>query len=155
MVWSKPHHHARGNERKREGQPMPRVDFDQLPDDARLWIFTAERSLSDAEQAQLLREVDRFISQWGAHDVPLTAARELRYDRFLFVAVDQRKAGPSGCSIDALVRQTKALEQEIGIELVNHASGRVSAGIGHRAGATRPVRRARRRGDGRSRDDGL
>ena len=121
MVWSKPHHHARGNGRKREGQPMPRVDFDQLPDDARLWIFTAERSLSDAEQAQLLTEVDRFVGQWGAHDVPLTAARELRYDRFLFVAVDQRKVGPSGCSIDALVRQTKALEQEIGIELVNHA----------------------------------
>ena len=72
MVWPKPHHHARGNERKREGQPMPRVDFDQLPDEARLWIFTAERSLSDAEQAQLLTEVDRFIGQWGAHDVPLT-----------------------------------------------------------------------------------
>ena len=41
---------------------MPRVDFDQLPDDARLWIFTAERSLSDAEQAQLLAEVDRFVA---------------------------------------------------------------------------------------------
>ena len=37
------------------------------------------------------------------------------------MAVDQRKAGPSGCSIDALFRQTTALEQEIGIELVNHA----------------------------------
>ena len=100
---------------------MPRVDFDQLPDDARLWIFPAERSLSEAEQAQLLTEVDRFIGQWGAHEVPLTAGRDLRYDRFLFVAVDQRKAGPSGCSIDALFRQTKALEQELGIELVNHA----------------------------------
>ena len=100
---------------------MPRVNFDQLPDDARLWIFPAARCLSEAEQAQLLMVVDRFIDQWGAHDVPLTAARELRYDRFLFVAVDQRKAGPSGCSIDALFRQTKALEQKIGIELVNHA----------------------------------
>ena len=100
---------------------MPRVDFDQLPNDARLWIFPAERSLSEAEQARLLAEVDRFIDQWGAHDVPLTAGRELRYDRFLFVAVDQQKAGSSGCSIDALFRQTKALEQEIGIELVNHA----------------------------------
>ena len=98
---------------------MPRVDFDQLPDDARLWIFTAERSLGEVEQTQLLTVVDRFIDHWGAHDVPLTAARELRYDRFLFVAVDQRKSGPSGCSIDALFRQTKALEQEIGIELVN------------------------------------
>lgn len=111
----------RGNECEREGQPMPRVDFDQLPDDARLWIFAAERSLSEAEQAQLLTEVDRFIGQWGAHEVPLTAGRDLRYDRFLFVAVDRRKAGPSGCSIDALFRQTKALEQELGIELVNHA----------------------------------
>ena len=100
---------------------MPQVDFDQLPDDARLWIFPAERSLSEAEQAQLLTEVDRFIDQWEAHDVPLTAGRELRYDRFLFVAVDQRKTGPSGCSIDALFRQTKTFEQEIGIELVNHA----------------------------------
>ena len=100
---------------------MPRVDFDQLPDDARLWIFPAERSLSEAEQDRLLTEVDRFIGQWGAHEVPLTAGRDLRYDRFLFVAVDQRKAGPSGCSIDALFRQTKALEQELGIELVNHA----------------------------------
>lgn len=100
---------------------MPRVDFDELPDDARLWIFPAERSLSEAEQARLLEEVDRFIDQWGAHKVPLTAGRELRYDRFLFVGVDQRSAGPSGCSIDALFRQTVALEQEIGIELVNHA----------------------------------
>ena len=100
---------------------MPRVDFDQLPDDARLWIFPAERSLSEAEQTQLLAAVDRFIGQWAAHDVLLTAARELRYDRFLFVAVDQRKAGPSGCSIDALFRQTKAWEQQIGIELVNYA----------------------------------
>ena len=37
------------------------------------------------------------------------------------VAVDQRTAGPSGCSIDALVNQMKELEHEFGVELVNHA----------------------------------
>lgn len=100
---------------------MPRIEFDQLPEDARVWIFTAERRLSAAEQKALLDEVDRFIAEWGAHDSPLTAGRDLRYDRFLFVAVDQRRVGPSGCSIDALVRQMKALEQRIGVELVNHA----------------------------------
>lgn len=98
---------------------MPQVDFDQLPDDARLWIFPAARSLDDAEQAQLLTAVDQFIDQWSAHDVPLTAGRELRYDRFLFVAVDQRSAGPSGCSIDALFRHTNVLAQQLGIELVD------------------------------------
>jgi DNA-binding transcriptional regulator YdaS (Cro superfamily) len=100
---------------------MPRVDFDQLPDDARLWIFPAERPLSESEQAQLLGVVDPFIDQWGAHAVPLTAGREIRYDQFLFVAVDQRHVGPSGCSIDALFRQTKVLEQQMGVEFADHA----------------------------------
>ena len=100
---------------------MPRIEFDELPEDARVWIFSAERVLTTEEQAQLLGEVDRFIGQWGTHDMPLTAGRDLRYDRFLFVAVDQRTVGPSGCSVDALVRQMKALQQELGIELVNHA----------------------------------
>ena len=100
---------------------MPQVKFDELPEDARVWIFSAERSLNAGEKDRLLAHVDGFIGQWVAHDTPLTAGRDLRYDRFLFVAVDQRMAGPSGCSIDALVRQMTRLEQELGIELVNHA----------------------------------
>ncbi len=100
---------------------MPRTEFDALPEDARVWIFSAERPLTSVEQSRLLAEVDRFLDQWGAHDMPLTAGRDIRYDRFLFVAVDQRAVGPSGCSIDALVRQMKVLQTEIGVELVNHA----------------------------------
>ena len=100
---------------------MPRVEFEALPEDARVWIFSAERPLTDDEQSRLLGEVDGFLDQWGAHDMPLTAGRDIRYDRFLFVAVDQRAVGPSGCSIDALVRQMKALQADIGAELVNHA----------------------------------
>ena len=100
---------------------MPRIAFDELPGDARVWIFAAARPLGRAEQERLLAEVDGFIAGWGAHDSPLTAGRELRYERFLFVAVDQRRVGPSGCSIDALVREMKRLEREIDVELVNHA----------------------------------
>lgn len=100
---------------------MPQVIFQELPEDARVWIFAAERALAPGEKARLLAQVDGFIDQWAAHDTPLTAGRDLRYDQFLFVAVDQRQAGPSGCSIDALVRQMKRLEQDLGLELVNHA----------------------------------
>ena len=100
---------------------MPRTAFDELPGDARVWIFSAARELTEAEQTRLLAEVDAFIEQWGAHAVPLTAGRDLVYNQFLFIAVDQRAAGPSGCSIDALVRRMKALQHEIGVELVDHA----------------------------------
>ena len=95
--------------------------FDELPPDARVWIFGAERPLVDTERARVLDEVDAFIGQWAAHDVPLTTARDLRYDQFIFVAVDERAAGASGCSIDALVRRMKGLQAELGVELVNPA----------------------------------
>ena len=100
---------------------MPRIDFAQLPADSRVWIFSADRVLSNDQQTQLLASVDGFLAQWGAHDMPLTAGREIRYDRFLFIAVDQQRVGPSGCSVDALVRQMKTLQQELGVELVDHA----------------------------------
>ena len=104
-----------------DNQRMPQVSFDKLPPDARLWIFGAERPLTAPERTRVLDEVGAFIGQWAAHDVPLTTASDLRYDQFIFVAVDERAAGASGCSIDALVRRMKGLQAELGVELVNHA----------------------------------
>ena len=134
---------------------MPRVDFDQLPDDARLWIFTAERSLSDAEQAQLLSEVDRFVGQWGAHDVPLTAGAGAAIRPVLV-----RGGRPvEGGAVRLFDRRACPSDENRGAgdwdRVGQPRAGRVPAGVGHRAGATRPVRRARRGGEGGSRDDGL
>ena len=97
-----------------------RVPFNELPADARLWIFAAERALAPAEQERLLQRVDAFLDAWKAHGDPLAAARDVRYDRFLFVGVDESAAGASGCSIDAMVRELSMLERELGLELVNH-----------------------------------
>ena len=96
------------------------VPFDQMPPDARLWIFAAERPLSDTEQQTLLAAVDSFLDGWAAHGAPLAAARDLRYRQFLLIAVDESSAGASGCSIDSMTRVLAALEGEMGLELVNH-----------------------------------
>jgi len=100
---------------------MPRIPFDQLPSDARLWIFAAERPLAAEESRRVVAETDGFIEQWSAHGVPLTAGRELRHDQFVLLGVDERAAGVSGCSVDALVRRMQQLEQVLGVELVNNA----------------------------------
>ena len=99
---------------------MPRIAFDQLPPDARLWIFAAERPLSAMESSRVLEETDGFINEWMAHGVPLRAARDLRHNQFVLVGVDERAAGVSGCSIDALVRRMQQLESALGLELINN-----------------------------------
>jgi hypothetical protein len=100
---------------------MPRIPFDQLPSDARLWIFAAERPLSPDESRGVLAETDAFIDQWTAHGIPLRAGRDLRYSQFVLVGVDERAAGVSGCSVDALVRRMQQLETILRLELVNNA----------------------------------
>ena len=93
--------------------------LDSLPDDARLWVFGASRPLEEGEEYRILETVDAFLSRWQAHGNALAAAREWRYGRFLLVGVDERVTPPSGCSIDALVRELKGLERALGVSLVD------------------------------------
>ena len=53
--------------------------------------------------------------------VPLTAGRYLRHNQFVLVGVNERAAGVSGCSVDALVRRMDQLGRELGVDLVDNA----------------------------------
>ncbi len=93
------------------------VSFDQLPDDARVWVFAAARPLGEAESASLLRGVDEFVEGWAAHGAPVRGARDWRHGRFLLVGADERATGVSGCSIDSLFHALAAAEADTGISL--------------------------------------
>jgi len=99
---------------------MPRVAFDALPDHARVFVFAAERTLAPDEQAGLLGDVDAFLDGWAAHGVPLRCGRDFRYDRFLLIAVDERAAGVSGCSIDALTQKLRQHERKLAVALMDN-----------------------------------
>lgn len=99
---------------------MPRTDFASLPDHARLWVFSAARALDAGERDDLLETVDAFLDRWAAHGVPLTCGRDWRYGQFLLVGADERAAGVSGCSIDALTRTLRDFEQRLGVPLLDN-----------------------------------
>jgi hypothetical protein len=98
---------------------MPRRDFAELPDDARCWVFAADRPLDASAANQLLALTDDYLAQWRAHGAPLASARDWRDDHFLAVAVDERAAGASGCSVDALFRSLKSAEPMLGATFVS------------------------------------
>ena len=93
-------------------------DFERLPDDARVWVYGADRRINGNAEKTLLGEVDNYLTDWKAHGMPLTAGRDWREARFLTIAVDQNQAGASGCSIDGLFRTLKSLEQKVGAGIV-------------------------------------
>lgn len=97
---------------------MPAVPFDALPDDARVWVFATATPLVGPAADALLGAVDGFLAGWAAHGVPLRCARAWRDDRFLAVGVDQSVEGASGCSIDGLFRELRALEARLGTSVL-------------------------------------
>lgn len=99
---------------------MPLTDFQALPDDARIWIFSADEALDDTRRSDLLARVDRFLEGWNAHGHALTGARHLVEDRFLVIGVDERTAPPSGCSIDALHHSLYHFEEQHGVGITDH-----------------------------------
>ena len=95
------------------------VEFNTLPDESWVWIFQASSSFSEEELQQLRQDMDAFVADWTAHGSDLRAGYEIRYNRFIVLALDQTLNTASGCSIDASVRFIQQLEQQYKVELLD------------------------------------
>ena len=95
------------------------VDFKTLPDNARIWIYQANRSFNETELEEIRSEMNTFVNDWTAHGSDLKAGYEIRYKRFIIVGLDQSQTAASGCSIDASVHFMLHLEKKYGVELLD------------------------------------
>lgn len=114
---------------------MPYTDFSNLPDQAKAWVFAANRPLSNDDRETIDREVPNFLSQWTAHGAPVPASYELRDDRFLVIAADD---SASGCSIDALFRFIRALGEHLDVQMLDSGTIWYRDEAGEIRGANRP-----------------
>jgi hypothetical protein len=83
---------------------------EQLPGDARVWIYQAEREFSQHEIVELEKEVTAFIDSWTSHSKSVKAGFEIRYNRFLILMLDENHVSAGGCSIDSSVHFIKSME---------------------------------------------
>ncbi|MCW8981173.1 MAG: ABC transporter ATPase [Altibacter sp.] len=95
------------------------TDFKSLPDDSRVWIYQANRKLTDEEIATIQDRTSKFLEAWTAHGTDLEAGFELKYNRFIVIGLNQANASASGCSIDASVRFIQSLEKEFDVDLLD------------------------------------
>jgi hypothetical protein len=89
----------------------------EISENSRIWIYQADRELTDPELQDIQIQLDEFTASWAAHGHALAAKGEIRYHRFLILSVDEEKAGVTGCSIDKSVALMKNFETQFGIQL--------------------------------------
>ncbi|MDG2059370.1 MAG: ABC transporter ATPase [Flavobacteriales bacterium] len=95
------------------------VNFNTIPEESRIWIYTAEQKLTNEQESYILQSISDHIKNWEAHKVPLTAGVAILENHFIVVALDETKNGASGCSIDTLQKTIQELEKDLSIALMN------------------------------------
>jgi hypothetical protein len=95
------------------------VPFENMPDEARIWIYQSNRKLNEDEVLQIEQKLLNFTNNWAAHGNPLVASFLLKYNRFIMITVDQATQVATGCSIDASVGFIQELEKTHQIELLD------------------------------------
>ena len=95
------------------------IPFEEMPKSSRIWFYQSDRKLSDEETVEVERDVKEFVENWVAHSTPLKASYQIKYNRFIILAVDQEYHPASGCSVDSSVRIIQDLEKRFGIDLLD------------------------------------
>ena len=95
------------------------VDFENIADQSRIWIYAAENKLSNEQENHILKSISYHLLNWEAHKVPLSAGVTILENHFIIIALDESKNVASGCSIDTLQKKIQILEKELSISLMN------------------------------------
>ena len=95
------------------------TQFQDLPKTSRVWVYQSDRKFTEEELPRLQQELIDFLEQWTAHGANLNAGFEIKYERFIVIALDQSLNAASGCSIDSQVRFIQKLESEYEVSLLD------------------------------------
>ena len=97
------------------------IDFDKIPQDARIWVYQSNRQLTDNEANTIESYLKPAVNQWAAHGASLLASAKVLHNQFVIIALDQSFNEASGCSIDASTRWFKELGEALNVDFFDRS----------------------------------
>lgn len=88
-------------------------------DNARIWIYQAERLLSKEEVQQIETDLEPFVAQWAHHGKQLKASSAVLYNLFIVLVVDESVAEVGGCGIDSSVHLVQKIGKNLQVDFFN------------------------------------
>ena len=95
------------------------VSFNLLPPNAKVWIYQSDSNLSSKDVELIEKEVKLFLNNWSSHNKEIESSYEIRYNRFLIIALNEDINSASGCSIDKSVNFIKNLQSILKVNFLN------------------------------------
>jgi len=95
------------------------VDYKQMPDESKLWVFPSSRKFYPQEIEGLIERIKEFLSEWDDDEVLIKCSYSIKYDRFIFVTVDDTNNSLSVQAHDLLITFIQELEKVYNIILMD------------------------------------
>lgn len=95
------------------------VGFDQLPDSSKIWIYQSDRKFYPQEIDEIKQNIEAFLNGWKNKGKDLKASYQIKYNRFIIIAVDASDISLIVETIDASVMFMIQLQENYKIELLD------------------------------------
>lgn len=92
------------------------INHPAIPENARVWIYQANRKLNAYEALTVSNRLQDFLQNWKAHGKSLNAYGEVLHDLFVVLVADESGQTATGCSIDASVDFVRQLGHELDVD---------------------------------------
>jgi hypothetical protein len=93
--------------------------FQNLSDQSRIWIYQADRQLTDHEAKEILQKAKPLLETWSPHGVTLITSAEIRYNYFLILAVEATAFQLSCCTIDSAIHLLQTIEHDMKVNFLD------------------------------------
>ncbi len=98
---------------------METLHAETLTDEARIWIYQADRLLNEQEVACITRKLEKWQKEWNTHGLELYSEAWVEEQVFLILAIDESRQPASGCSIDQSVHFIRQIGSRINVEFLD------------------------------------
>ena len=95
------------------------TSFSEMSKDSRVWVYQSNRKFITSELEILNSKILDFLKSWAAHGSEMLSSYQIKYDRFIIIALDETKTSASGCSIDSCVHFIQGLEKTFEVSLLD------------------------------------
>lgn len=91
--------------------------INNMPAEAKVWVYQSNKQITE-DQLKIIATLGHdFIEEWTAHGAALKASFDIINNQFIVIAVDEKQAMASGCSIDKSVGLLKKIDQLFNLSL--------------------------------------
>lgn len=95
------------------------VEFNSLPETARLWVYPSSRKFYADEVPEIEDKIQKFLKTWKEASLSFKASYKMQYNRFIVLAVEDVASEMTTQDIDTSVQFILQLQEDYKVTLLD------------------------------------